>query len=169
MQRALQPWQLLLRRAMSAEALTAAPAEAVEAVPAALQQRTVSDTTWAAQHRQPSAEANTTFKTNTTGFAKPFVLPARLDRGVDILHDPVFNKVPCRCTCGCPGAPSQARHVHDTLPPRYPTQGTGFPLAERDRLGLRGLVPPREMQLHDQAQKARCSAERRGGVSTQPW
>ena len=34
-------------------------------------------------------------------------------------------------------------------------QGTGFPLAERDRLGLRGLVPPREMQLQDQAKKAR--------------
>ena len=26
-------------------------------------------------------------------WSRPYVLPARLDRGVDILHDPVFNKV----------------------------------------------------------------------------
>jgi hypothetical protein len=25
-------------------------------------------------------------------FARPYVLPQRLERGVDILHDPVFNK-----------------------------------------------------------------------------
>lgn len=85
---------------MSAEALTAAPAEAVEAVPAALQHRTVSDSspaTWAAQHRLPSTTTFTSFHQSTSGFSKPFVLPARLDRGVDILHDPVFNKVPRPC------------------------------------------------------------------------
>lgn len=26
-------------------------------------------------------------------WSRPYVLPARLDRGVDVLHDPVFNKV----------------------------------------------------------------------------
>lgn len=32
-------------------------------------------------------------------------------------------------------------------------QGTGFPVAERDRLGIRGLVPPRELDIEAQAQK----------------
>jgi malate dehydrogenase (decarboxylating) len=32
-------------------------------------------------------------------------------------------------------------------------QGTGFPLPERDRLGLRGLVPPRVMDVDAQARK----------------
>lgn len=41
--------------------------------------------------------------------------------GVDILHDPLFNK------------------------------GTGFPLEERERLGLRGLVPPREYSKDNMA------------------
>jgi hypothetical protein len=34
-------------------------------------------------------------------------------------------------------------------------QGTGFPLAERDRLGIRGLVPPRVLDIEAQATKAR--------------
>ncbi|XP_010255456.1 PREDICTED: NAD-dependent malic enzyme 59 kDa isoform, mitochondrial isoform X1 [Nelumbo nucifera] len=41
-------------------------------------------------------------------------------RGADILHDPWFNK------------------------------DTGFPLTERDRLGLRGLLPPRVMSFEQQ-------------------
>jgi malate dehydrogenase (decarboxylating) len=41
-------------------------------------------------------------------------------RGLDILHDPLFNK------------------------------GTAFPLAERDRLGLRGLLPPSVMTWKQQ-------------------
>ncbi|WJX83289.1 NAD-dependent malic enzyme 2, mitochondrial [Trifolium repens] len=41
-------------------------------------------------------------------------------RGADILHDPWFNK------------------------------DTGFPLTERDRLGLRGLLPPRIISFQDQ-------------------
>jgi hypothetical protein len=32
-------------------------------------------------------------------------------------------------------------------------QGTGFPLAERDRLGIRGLVPPRHLDIEEQAAK----------------
>lgn len=56
-------------------------------------------------------------------WSRPYVLPARLDRGVDVLHDPVYNK------------------------------GTGFPMAERDRLGIRGLVPPRFLNIEQQAAK----------------
>ncbi|PNY01863.1 malic enzyme [Trifolium pratense] len=41
-------------------------------------------------------------------------------RGADILHDPWFNK------------------------------DTGFPLTERDRLGLRGLLPPRVISFEQQ-------------------
>lgn len=39
--------------------------------------------------------------------------------------------------------------VHDPLT----NKGTGFPLAERDRLGIRGLVPPRQLPLDVQAEK----------------
>ena len=69
---------------MSTAPFTAAPAEDVAAqahAPAPPEQRSV---------------FNTSFQHNTTGFNRPFVLPARLDRGVDILHDPVFNKVSIR-------------------------------------------------------------------------
>lgn len=41
-------------------------------------------------------------------------------RGVDVLHDPVFNK------------------------------GTAHPLVERERLGLRGLLPPRVLTMDQQ-------------------
>ncbi|KAG7026019.1 hypothetical protein SDJN02_12517 [Cucurbita argyrosperma subsp. argyrosperma] len=41
-------------------------------------------------------------------------------RGADILHDPWFNK------------------------------DTGFPLTERDRLGIRGLLPPRVISFEQQ-------------------
>ncbi|XP_020580424.1 NAD-dependent malic enzyme 59 kDa isoform, mitochondrial [Phalaenopsis equestris] len=44
-------------------------------------------------------------------------------RGTDILHDPWFNK------------------------------DTGFPLTERDRLGLRGLLPPRVISFEQQYQR----------------
>lgn len=32
-------------------------------------------------------------------------------------------------------------------------QGTGFPISERDRLGLRGLVPPRQFTIEEQAKR----------------
>ncbi|KAG6432420.1 hypothetical protein SASPL_103996 [Salvia splendens] len=44
-------------------------------------------------------------------------------RGADILHDPLFNK------------------------------DTGFPLTERDRLGLRGLLPPRVISFKQQYER----------------
>lgn len=44
-------------------------------------------------------------------------------RGADILHDPLFNK------------------------------GTAFRMNERDRLGLRGMVPPRRLQMSSQLDK----------------
>jgi len=39
--------------------------------------------------------------------------------------------------------------VHDP----WTNKGTGFPLSERDRLGIRGLVPPRTMPLESQVAK----------------
>ncbi|EFN53662.1 hypothetical protein CHLNCDRAFT_136414 [Chlorella variabilis] len=45
-------------------------------------------------------------------------------RGVDVLHDPVFNK------------------------------GTAHPLVERERLGLRGLLPPRVLSMEQQKARA---------------
>ncbi|KAH7577881.1 hypothetical protein JRO89_XS01G0311100 [Xanthoceras sorbifolium] len=50
-------------------------------------------------------------------------------RGADILHDPWFNK-----------AIKVIRGYDDT----------GFPLTERDRLGLRGLLPPRVISFEQQ-------------------
>ncbi|EQC31933.1 hypothetical protein SDRG_10450 [Saprolegnia diclina VS20] len=44
-------------------------------------------------------------------------------RGIDIVHDPLYNK------------------------------GTGFKAVERDRLGLRGLVPPRRLNMKTQLEK----------------
>eukprot|EP01136_Pigoraptor_vietnamica_P000961 Opistho-1_new@26945 len=54
---------------------------------------------------------------------KPANVPSWM-RGVDIFHDPQFNK------------------------------GTAFPQRERDRLGLRGLLPPRELTIDDQLKRA---------------
>jgi malate dehydrogenase (decarboxylating) len=44
-------------------------------------------------------------------------------RGMDVLHDPVFNK------------------------------GTGHPLVERERLGLRGLLPARVLSMEAQVRR----------------
>ncbi|TXG62819.1 hypothetical protein EZV62_009813 [Acer yangbiense] len=53
-------------------------------------------------------------------------------RGADILHDPWFNKV-LFSFCFL-----------------LLTSDTGFPLTERDRLGLRGLLPPRVISFEQQ-------------------
>ena len=39
-----------------------------------------------------SAPAECAVGEKRKAFLPPFVLPSRLERGVDILHDPVFNK-----------------------------------------------------------------------------
>ncbi|KAL6750985.1 NAD malic enzyme [Haematococcus lacustris] len=61
----------------------------------------------------------------TTPYEPPQVMPTYVvyKRGMELLHDPWFNK------------------------------GTAFPLSERDRLGLRGLLPPRGLALETQAQR----------------
>lgn len=56
-------------------------------------------------------------------------------RGVDVLHDPVFNK------------------------------GTAHPLVERERLGLRGLLPPRVLTMEQQVPGPGCRVH--GGGSLQ--
>ncbi|CAK4754857.1 unnamed protein product [Aphanomyces euteiches] len=55
---------------------------------------------------------------------KKFLPPLRTGKhGIDIIHDPLFNK------------------------------GTGYKHVERDRLGLRGLVPPRRLNMKTQLEK----------------
>lgn len=46
-------------------------------------------------------------------------------KGIDLIHDPIFNK------------------------------GTGYPHHERDRLGIRGLVPPRRFELGEQVDRVK--------------
>jgi len=53
-------------------------------------------------------------------FKAPLKVPKR---GVDILHDPLFNK------------------------------GTAFKVGERDRLRIRGLLPPRRLNMEMQMQR----------------
>jgi hypothetical protein len=70
----------------------------------------------------------------TTECHRPVVL---LKRGSDILHDPWFNPcVPPLCSSfAAAGERADACGVASL-------QGTGFSMTERDRLGLRGLLPP---------------------------
>ena len=48
--------------------------------------------------------------------------------------------------------------VHDP----WSNKGTGFPLAERDRLRIRGLVPPRTLTLEVQAEKILSAINEKG-------
>ncbi|KAK1394122.1 Malic enzyme [Heracleum sosnowskyi] len=58
---------------------------------------------------------------NSRRYSTAIPLPSIIHkRGIDVLHDPWFNK------------------------------DTGFPLTERDRLGLRGLLPPRVVSFEQQ-------------------
>ncbi|GKU88214.1 hypothetical protein SLEP1_g2504 [Rubroshorea leprosula] len=59
-------------------------------------------------------------------------------RGADILHDPWFNK------------------------------DTGFPLSERDRLGLRGLLPPRVISFEQQYARFRLVCQNYSGLFRRP-
>jgi hypothetical protein len=47
--------------------------------------------------------------------------------------------------------------VHDP----WSNKGTGFPLAERDRLRIRGLVPPRTLSLEVQVEKMKLAIEQK--------
>jgi hypothetical protein len=60
----------------------------------------------------PAAPPPALITQSSAVFPRPYVLPTRLDRGVDILHDPVFNKarVACRALrCACMYTPCDAR------------------------------------------------------------
>ncbi|KAJ9525209.1 hypothetical protein QJQ45_020740, partial [Haematococcus lacustris] len=78
----------------------------------------------------------------TTPYEPPQVMPTYVvyKRGMELLHDPWFNK------------------------------GTAFPLSERDRLGLRGLLPPRGLALETQARRrrGRWQQEGPGGAAAGP-
>ena len=53
-----------------------------------------------------------------------FPMPLMVPKiGNDLIHDPIYNK------------------------------GTGYGIAERDRLGIRGLVPPRRFEIEEQCQR----------------
>ncbi|KAL6569484.1 hypothetical protein OROMI_013998 [Orobanche minor] len=71
-------------------------------------------------------------------------------RGTDILHDPWFNKINRQSN----GNPELILiyfggygYITVDIPKK---QDTGFPLTERDRLGLRGLLPPRVISFEQQ-------------------
>jgi hypothetical protein len=73
---------------------------------------------------KPAAIRRTIIRSETGGASK-FPKPLRTaQKGIDILHDPLWNK------------------------------GMGFPFAERDRLGLRGLLPPIVKTMEAQLDRA---------------
>jgi len=80
-------------------------------------------------------------------------------RGADILHDPWFNKVVCfildllnfrvlKIDYNADGCCCYGLSISLVL-----LQDTGFPLTERDRLGIRGLLPPRVMTCVQQCDR----------------
>ena len=78
-------------------------------------------------------------------------------RGTDILHDPWYNKVPTALSSisrSAEGAPA-CRFRRDAVFQFdfVLAQDTAFPLTERDRLGLRGLLPPRVMSFEQQYER----------------
>lgn len=68
---------------------------------------------------RPFIQSSLTFKT-ASSFAKPRLTELCPKKGVDILHDPIFNKVLC------------------------------YTYSERDRMGLRGLIPPAYRTIEQQ-------------------
>lgn len=76
-------------------------------------------------------------------------------RGTDILHDPWYNKVAIHPTPPHRPLPDLAiRASSDAISASISlAQDTAFPLTERDRLGLRGLLPPRVMSFEQQYER----------------
>ncbi len=73
-------------------------------------------------------------------------------RGIDVLNDSALNKVDrSRCVFRAIISRKQDRSLS--------LQGTGFSLAERERLGLRGLLPPRVLSADTQVT---CAHKLRG-------
>lgn len=90
---------------------------------------------------QPALDAHRTFETVvqlTVLCCLQAPKPLRLPderQGAEILHDPFFNK------------------------------GTAFPSRERDRLGLRGLLPVGRLTLKEQLQRSYLAFHRAGGTT----
>lgn len=86
--------------------------------------------------------------------------------GVDVLHDPLYNKVNClqpgstMCSCATCVAFVHGKQcmIHGATKFSRCTclQGTGFPLTERERLGIRGLLPPRSLNMERQVCAVLC-------------
>ena len=57
-------------------------------------------------------------------------------RGLDVLHDPLVNKARQAAVAVCSSC------ADDNC-----LQGTGFPASERERLGLRGLLPHKTLSV----------------------
>mmetsp|Transcript_4762 Transcript_4762/g.12025 ORF Transcript_4762/g.12025 Transcript_4762/m.12025 type:complete len:687 (-) Transcript_4762:44-2104(-) len=67
------------------------------------------------------------------------VMHPKTNRGIEILLNPIYNK------------------------------GTGFNVAERERLGIRGLVPPRHFSIEEQTAKIWESLSEPGKPAMQKW
>ena len=76
-------------------------------------------------------------------------------RGHDVLHDPLVNKVSSRQRCMLAAEACLLRCIL--------SQGTGFPHSERERLGLRGLLPHKQLNVTTQV-KPLASAAADGGL-----
>lgn len=101
-------------------------------------------------------------------------------RGIDLLHDPLYNKVGAAATAvtwtclfgalpssfdepraqqGVPACNEQHNlYMVSDACHASPAQGTAFPASERERLELRGLLPKKELTLEFQVGAASATA-----------
>lgn len=106
--------------------------------------------------RQPTiAEISGSLGTHLMATSYENYVPVNLcsKHGFEVLHDPVFNKVGVYCGQLQHGHTSTINLDHWRVHQPAQHQGTAFTLAERERLGLRGLLPPAITALDVQVQR----------------